>query len=152
MPYPGYEGWFGWCEGLLLSPTGSEHPCLQSPSQAPRGHSACIGDAPGVSVGDAPGLKTAQPVLGERCHAAGSSQGLSCTQQVSVLQRPGGAFGLTPCGVPISWVGVPDEGGKGLMVPGFAPLPSQGAFGSEPGASMHPSRVNPGLGYSNTSS
>lgn len=56
------------------------------------------------------------------------------------------------CGIPISWVGVPDEGGKGLMVPGFAPLPSQDPFGSEPGASTHPSRVNPGSGYSNTSS
>lgn len=98
--------------------------------------------------------KTAWPALGQRCRAAGSGQGLSGIQQVSVLQglAPRGAFGLAPCGVPVSWVGVPGEGGKGLTVPGFVPLPSQGPVGSEPGALTHPSRVNPSLGYSNTSS
>lgn len=121
--------------GAPFAPDGSEHPH----SQAPRGCSTCVGDSPGILAGDAP-----PPQNGPACAggAAGSGQGLSSNmslcQRVWLQEEP-----LVWLLVPISWVAVSDEGGKGLTAPGFAPVPSQGPFGSEPGALRHLPRVNP---------
>lgn len=97
---------------------GSFHPqCLCAPSRAPSlaaalGQGVVLGLGSGMLPGQPSGMLLAPGVMWYS-HIHGS---LCCSS-------------VCPCPCPCH---VPSEGGKGLTVPGFAPLPSQGPFCSEP--------------------